>query len=132
MSTPNDFKPFATTVKATIKIARRNGILLEAPFEVKPGTKVTLSPVIDADGRINTRLVKATGEFGHPEFKDFKVFYEKAGDYFKGCRKVPSINTLAKKMENECACHTIVGNEVEPDGYDEHGFPSFALIVGAI
>lgn len=43
----------------------------------------------------------------------------------------PSMNAL---MEQDCdgICETIRGERVEPDGIDDHGFPSWLLALGMI
>ena len=46
--------------------------------------------------------------------------------YFK---KMPSMAKIENWVEDS-VCLTPLGNRVEPDGYDQHGCPSWLLILG--
>jgi hypothetical protein len=45
--------------------------------------------------------------------------------------KPPSMKCLNEWLMDE-GCETIIGNTVEPDGYDDQGFPSWLLALGLI
>lgn len=48
-----------------------------------------------------------------------------------GCKKPPTLNTLRKWVFDGVA-KSVLGKTVEPDGYDEHGSPSWLLALGFI
>lgn len=45
--------------------------------------------------------------------------------------KRPSFSEL-EDWQSEGGCESVYGNWVEPDGYDEHGSPSWLIILGYI
>lgn len=45
--------------------------------------------------------------------------------------KTPSMHCL-EKYSYDSICSTPAGNQTEPDGYDDEGFPSWLLILGMI
>ena len=45
--------------------------------------------------------------------------------------KAPTIATMERWM-HDCVARSVSGARVEPDGYDEHGSPSWILVLGLI
>lgn len=66
-----------------------------------------------------------------PNGKTVSFPYERCSETFNGFEKVPSVRKL-EKMSNDAICTTPLGNRVEPDGHDEHGCPSWLLVMGLI
>jgi hypothetical protein len=46
-------------------------------------------------------------------------------------KKCPSMKTL-EKYSNDSICKSIGGKTVEPDGYDQDGYPSWLLVLNII
>lgn len=55
----------------------------------------------------------------------------KAHSTLDGFMKEPSMKTL-KKWVNDSVCKSLRGKNVEPDGYDSEGFPSWLLVLNLI
>lgn len=50
---------------------------------------------------------------------------------FTGFSNPPSLDSLERQM-SDGICKTVMGERTEPDGYDEHGSPSWMLALGYI
>jgi hypothetical protein len=55
--------------------------------------------------------------------------WQVAHKYFAEFEPMPSMAAL-ERMSNDGLCETPTGETVEPDGYDEHGCPSWLMICG--
>jgi hypothetical protein len=70
----------------------------------------------------------------HPEKPSIGVFSWQGREYrmrFRNVIKVPSM----KRIEGwvyDSVCESVFGNTCEPDGYGEHGEPSWLLALGMI
>lgn len=62
--------------------------------------------------------------------KQFKTNCVRLPRYFDGFR-VPSTAALEKAID-EGICRSVMGERVEPDGWDQHGSPSWLLALGMI
>lgn len=51
--------------------------------------------------------------------------------YFEEFPKAPRLADLQESLAVGC-CPSLLGEEVEPDGWDEQGFPSYLLATGLI
>jgi hypothetical protein len=65
------------------------------------------------------------------ENRKYNLAYKNLHLYFNEFVPMPDIDTLEEWL-HEGGCETPLGNWVEPDGRDEHGFPSWLLSMGYI
>jgi hypothetical protein len=63
--------------------------------------------------------------------RPIRLSYRNAHQNFSDFTEAPSIEQL-QEWSNDGTCETPLGNTTEPDGYDEHGCPSWMLIMGLI
>lgn len=63
--------------------------------------------------------------------REIKLRATNCFQYFKGFAKPPGMTAMMRQMDDGI-CRSICGEKVEPDGYDQHGSPSWALAMGII
>jgi hypothetical protein len=101
---------------------------LKNPIKLKDGTEYAVGTNFElkwlADKPSITVLVASDG-------REIKVGSIRLHKYF-GTPKPPATNTLMKWEFDRGVCKTILGNVTEPDGHDEHGAPSWMLVMGVI
>ena len=56
---------------------------------------------------------------------------ENGSKWLKGFKKTPSFKSLEKQSYDGVA-KSVLGNRVEPDGFDQYGSPSWLLVAGVI
>lgn len=104
------------TTKLKRQLSFNHGALI-----IPAGTQVELTYFKNVFGQVETEQGKKV------------VSLVKAGDKFQGMVNIPSMKQLEKQFYNDsCVCKTPTGATVEPDGDDEHGFPSFLKMQGLI
>jgi hypothetical protein len=96
-------------------IPLRNGIIL------KKGTKGTISPIMGSNGVYASTICNLCVD-GYDTI--FKALYTSV------CKQ-PSVTSLINWSEIG-VCKSVNGKRIEPDGYDNDGFPSWLLVVGLI
>lgn len=102
------------TEKQSIRKTLYKDIPLKSGIVLKKGTVVNVSSIPDVLTSCNVTIGNDT----------YRLRYQSV---FKS----PSMNQLEKWTYDDIV-KTPAGHKVEPDGYDEYGFPSWLLIVGMI
>ena len=63
--------------------------------------------------------------------RDFITHARNLPSFAKGISKCPSMAEL-ERQSNDGICDSVLGERVEPDGWDCHGSPSWLLVLGVI
>ena len=66
--------------------------------------------------------------FPRPTGAAFKIQYTRLPKLFEDFH--PVTEAELREAVFDCYCPSITGQDVEPDGHDEHGFPSWLLALG--
>lgn len=113
-------------MKATLK---RELKLKDGRVYVK-GLNFEVSMIPSSDTMAQAVLLGGLGEEAYTP--PIKIRSVNLGKYFKGFIKF-NIENLEDYMENgNTVCKSLTGEEVEPDGEDEYGFPSVLRAAGYI
>ncbi len=93
------------------------------------GTEFNVNMPDAVDGQRNDAFAFADPMNGE---KPIRIRTIVLGNYFKGFIKV-TMAKIENYMENGGSiCKSMTGEEVEPDGEDEHGFPSVLRAAGYV
>lgn len=106
-------------MKSTTKmkmVASKIGITIES------GESVEVTKPSDLDNIVRVRT---------DDGRRILVLARNAHKKLTGFVKEPSMKVLEKWI-NDSTAKSITGKKVEPDGYDEDGFPSWLLVLGLI
>jgi len=112
----NTRKPVQTSVIKGFKL--KNGT------EIPEGTECVVHPHTTSDRYISVVAYLDDG----PQDVRFPAYA--AGFYFDGF--VPVTNNVIEQACMDVTCQSLLGEEVEPDGHDSHGFPSILLAAGIV
>lgn len=103
-------------------------------IKLKSGSVYSVGQEFDIKMTDNDGIALAYPTYGIGDGKPIRVPANRLHEFFKGFVKV-SVNKVAKfmeEMESTGVCQSLTGETVEPDGIDQHGFPSILRAAGYV
>jgi hypothetical protein len=99
-------------------------------IKFKNGLVVPVGTNLNATFTVGQLVVELTGGTAGGIPMSFKLRCSSLPRYFTRFKN-PSLNTL-EKWSSEGISKSMLGNRVEPDGYDSEGSPSWLLVAGLV